>query len=633
LAFKVLWGATNNGRAKNRLLPISRNGICKIDTAVAGEQPDRYRPIMGESGLSFSKLFQVGIGITSLKQVRGFVTASLLAVGPDRPVLAIAAFVAFIAATLQTLLLFVVAMVALALSGSQAPSTLIPLGFSELPVTVNQLVIVSAVLVTLVLLMSVPLSLMQGWLASRAVARARQTVIDAFINTAHDYRMRQREGFLQQLIGEYCQHIAATVQNFTNFCVAGATLLVLLVFPLIISPKIAVVLLVAVCCCFVLIGPLAEVVRQDALRRSEVNRSVSGQSAQLARLADEITSFNVGNHVAKDINRRVDDAAKVLARVSFTDALLPPLYQFGTLAIVILFVGILLAVDPGRHPSLAALGLLMFRLIGYGRQLLGAIQNGSKAAPYVERIRDEVTGMKLHARPLGTVRQASFQGVAAQDVCFAFPSGKQVLAGVSITIDRGKAIGIIGASGEGKSTLASVIAGVRQPTGGVMTSGGVPLSGIAPDSWSQMVAIVPQDTKLIAASVADNIRFYRTLYSADDVVAAARAAHIHDEIMALPKGYDTRIGPGGRGFSGGQRQRLVIARALIGEPEFLILDEPSSALDRNSEALVSETLAALKGKTTIMIVTHRPATLGICDEVWSLDGGTLQRVLVDEHAA
>lgn len=588
---------------------------------------------MRERGLSFSNLLRVGVGISSLKQVRGFVTASLLAVGPDRPVLALAAFLAFISATMQTLLLFVVAMVALALSSSQAPSTLISLWFSEMPVTVNRLVMVSAVLVTLVLLISVPLARMQGWLASRAVARARQSVIDAFVNSAHDYRMRQREGFLQQLIGEYCQHLAATVQNFTSFCVAGATLLVLLVFPLIISPKIAVVLFMAVCCCFVLIGPLAEVVRQDALRRSEVNRGVSGQSAQLARLADEISSFNVGGHVAKDINRRVDDAAKVLARVSFTDALLPPLYQFGSLAIVILFVGILLAVDPGRHPNLAALALLMFRLIGYGRQLLGAIQNGSKAAPYVERIRDEVAGMKLHARPPGTVHQASFQGVVARDVCFAFPSGKQVLAGVSIMIDRGKAIGIIGASGEGKSTLASVIAGVRQPTSGVLTSGGVPLSEIAPDSWSQSVAIVPQDTKLIAASVADNIRFYRSIYSADDVVAAARAAHIHDEIMALPRGYDTRIGPGGRGLSGGQRQRLVIARALIGEPEFLILDEPSSALDRNSEALVSETLAALKGKTTIMIVTHRPATLGICDEVWRLDGGRLKRVLVDEPVA
>lgn len=590
---------------------------------------------MGDRGLSFStlKLLQAGVGITSLRQVRGFVTASLLAVGPDRHVLAFAAFLAFVSATLQTVLLFVVAMVALALSSSQAPSTLISLWFSEVPVTVNQLVIVSAVLVTLVLLLSVPLARMQGWLASRAVGRARQSVIDAFVHTAHDYRMRQREGFLQQLIGEYCQHVAATVQNFTSFCVAGATLLVLLVFPLIISPKIAVVLFMAVCCCFVLIGPLAEVVRQDAMRRSEVNRGVSGQSAQLARLADEISSFNVGGPVARDINRRVDDAAKVLAQVSFTDALLPPLYQFGTLAIVILFVGILLVVDPGRHPNLAALALLMFRLIGYGRQLLGAIQNGSKAAPYVERIRDEVAGMRLHARPLGTVRQVSFQGVVARDVCFAFPSGKQVLAGVSVTIDRGKAIGIIGASGEGKSTLASVIAGVRQPTSGVLTSGGVPLSGIAPESWSRMVAIVPQDTKLIAASVADNIRFYRSLYSADDVVAAARAAHIHEEIMALPKGYDTRIGPGGRGFSGGQRQRLVIARALIGEPEFLILDEPSSALDRKSEALVSETLAALKGKTTIMIVTHRPATLGICDEVWRLDGGTLKRVSIDEHVA
>jgi len=109
----------------------------------------------------------------------------------------------------------------------------------------------------------------------------------------------------------------------------------------------------------------------------------------------------------------------------------------------------------------------------------------------------------------------------------------------------------------------------------------------------------------------------------EQVEAACRAAHIHDDILTLPHGYETEVGEGGTGLSGGQRQRLAIARALIGSPRLLVLDEPTSALDGRSERLFRETLAGLRGTMTVAIISHRLSTIGACDELVVLDAGRL----------
>ncbi len=572
--------------------------------------------------LSIRQLF----GHVGIAPVRAFIDASVTAVGPDKPALALTTLIAFASATFQTALLFALAMLAVTISTSQAPSTLIVLWFGDAFISVTSLLVASSILVAMVLILAVPLAQLQSRLAARAVERSRTQVIDAFMQTTQRYRAAQREGFLQQIIGEYCQNLASTVQSFTSFCVAFATLLVLLVFSVLISPKVAITLLATVILCFMCIGPVTALVRHNALMRSDANRGVAMHSAQLARVADEVITYDVGDAVNEQLRPRIRAAATALARTGFADALLPPLFQFGTLAVVVAGLGSLIILDPGRHPNLAVLALLLLRLIGYGRQLLNAVQSGSKSAPYIERIGQELAAMQANRREIGCRRDVGFDGLTVVEMGYVFPSGKQLLHDATMDIAPGSAVGIIGASGSGKSTLAAVLAGVRKPTSGCVETGGVDIADIAPDCWARMTAIVPQDTKLIAASVADNIRFFRSGFSLDDVIAAATAAHIHDEIMAFPRGYDTPIGAGGRGISGGQRQRLVIARALVGRPQFLVLDEPSSALDELSEALIAQSIAELKGKTTVLMVTHRPATLKYCDAVWRLSHGKLRLV-------
>ncbi len=136
------------------------------------------------------------------------------------------------------------------------------------------------------------------------------------------------------------------------------------------------------------------------------------------------------------------------------------------------------------------------------------------------------------------------------------------------------------------------------------------------------MAYVPQEPRLFSASVADNIRFLRQLGAAS-VERAARLAHVHDEIMAMPAGYDTMIGQQADAVSGGQKQRICLARALAGSPEILLLDEPTSALDMLSEAAVETSLKSLHGAVTIFIIAHRLSVLGICDRALVLENGRI----------
>jgi ABC-type multidrug transport system fused ATPase/permease subunit len=144
------------------------------------------------------------------------------------------------------------------------------------------------------------------------------------------------------------------------------------------------------------------------------------------------------------------------------------------------------------------------------------------------------------------------------------------------------------------------------------------------ESWARLVAFVPQEPRLLKASVTENIRFFRDWVTDEDVLRAAKQAHIHDEVLSWPNGYDTIVSDRVEAVSGGQRQRLCIARALAGRPDFLVLDEPTSGLDGRSESLIQESLSDLKGDVTMVIVAHRLSTLTLCDRIMVLRDGRLE---------
>jgi ABC-type multidrug transport system fused ATPase/permease subunit len=188
-------------------------------------------------------------------------------------------------------------------------------------------------------------------------------------------------------------------------------------------------------------------------------------------------------------------------------------------------------------------------------------------------------------------------------------------------VRAGETIGIVGPSGSGKSTLLSLLARFHDPGAGRVTLDGRDLRDLRLADLYGSLALVTQETFLFGATVAENLRVGRPAATDAELEAAARAAYVHDEIVALPEGYDTPVGMGGRELSGGQRQRLGVARALVAGAPLLLLDEATSSLDSVAEAAVQRAIEGLMVGRTSLVVAHRLSTLRGADRILVLDGG------------
>jgi subfamily B ATP-binding cassette protein MsbA len=213
--------------------------------------------------------------------------------------------------------------------------------------------------------------------------------------------------------------------------------------------------------------------------------------------------------------------------------------------------------------------------------------------------------------------------VEFRSVTFGYDVGRPILQDVSFVVEPGQMVGGVGPSGSGKSTLVSLIPRFYDPTAGAVTLDGTDVREFTIRSLRRQVAFVLQDTQLFYAPIWQNIAYGQPDASRDDIVRAAKLAQAHDFIEALPDGYDTVVGQGGLTLSGGQRQRLGIARAMVRNAAVLILDEPSSGLDAESERLVFEGLDRLLSGRTTFVISHRLSTIRKADVILVLDHGRI----------
>jgi ATP-binding cassette subfamily B protein len=211
--------------------------------------------------------------------------------------------------------------------------------------------------------------------------------------------------------------------------------------------------------------------------------------------------------------------------------------------------------------------------------------------------------------------------VAFEDVTFAYEAERPILNGLSFTVPSGKTTAIVGPSGAGKSTIARLLFRFYDVTGGRVTIDGQDIRDVAQASLRGAIGIVPQDTVLFNDSIGYNIAYGREGAGEAEVEAAARGAQIHGFIAAQPQQYDTPVGERGLKLSGGEKQRVAIARTLLKNPPILILDEATSALDSRTEAEILDTLRTVAEKRTTIVIAHRLSTIVDADEIVVLDQG------------
>ncbi|WP_079664104.1 ABC transporter ATP-binding protein [Streptomyces sp. 3214.6] len=198
---------------------------------------------------------------------------------------------------------------------------------------------------------------------------------------------------------------------------------------------------------------------------------------------------------------------------------------------------------------------------------------------------------------------------------------RPVLDGIDVTVPAGGSLAVVGPTGAGKSTLGYLVPRLYDVTAGRVTLDGVDVRDLDFDTLARAVGVVSQETYLFHATVADNLRFAKPDATDEELHAAARAAQIHDHIAALPDGYETVVGERGHRFSGGEKQRLAIARTILRDPPVLILDEATSALDTRTERAVQEAIDALSANRTTLTIAHRLSTIRGADQIVVLDSG------------
>ena len=217
--------------------------------------------------------------------------------------------------------------------------------------------------------------------------------------------------------------------------------------------------------------------------------------------------------------------------------------------------------------------------------------------------------------------------VTFENVTFEYANGSRALDEVSFSIPPGTKVGVVGQSGSGKTTLVNLLARFYEPSGGRILLDDVDLHSYSVAHLRQQFAVISQEPVLFSATVADNISYGRLDASRSEIIAAATAARAHDFILALPQGYETKIGEGGSRLSGGQRQRLAIARAILKDAPLLILDEPTSALDVGTEAdLLASMQEVMRGRTTF-VIAHRLNTIRTCDVLLVMEKGNVKEMI------
>ncbi|PRP94802.1 peptidase domain-containing ABC transporter [Enhygromyxa salina] len=317
------------------------------------------------------------------------------------------------------------------------------------------------------------------------------------------------------------------------------------------------------------------------------------------------------------------DALNVSLRRARLDALISSLLRAFTVAapLVVLATGTFLVlrgdIGLGAMLGLSALGAGVLGPLG---TLVGVALEFQVLGSYLERI-DDVMGAEPEQDRSAVTRAPRLRGqIDADAISFRYSeSSPAAVTDVSVSIAPGQFVAVVGSSGAGKSTLAKLLVGLYRPQQGQIRYDGVDLAGLDLRSVREQLGVVTQGGELFGVSVRENIAMGQPQMSLEAVVEAAKRAAIHDEIVQLPMGYETILADGGASMSGGQRQRLALARALAAEPAIVLLDEATSSLDRVTEAAIQRSLASLR--CTRIVIAHRLSTVVEADLILVMDRG------------
>ena len=461
-------------------------------------------------------------------------------------------------------------------------------------------------------------------------------VLEAYMQQGYLFFVDHNSGRLLQGMGGDVSSVYTIVSQLFSLISKGLTIVCIGVFILVQTPALALCLVALVVLCFVLIQLIF---RKSMRKYGELQRRYSWYSQQISlesiQGSKEILVMNRQKHFVSMFRKNTDKLNDASLRVDMGAR--TPTYIIETICItgLLLIVGVMYGKTNDTVElisQLSAIAIAAFRILPSLGGISSAVNSIMFNMPALSAAYETLSQVKELEKEFTLqektdnehMQHVNFQDkLELKNIVFSYPNTEaHVLNGVNITIKRGQAVAFIGPSGAGKTTLSDVVLALLEPQAGQILMDGINVEELG-TRWNHLIGYVPQTIYLMDNSVRKNIAFGYSEEDIDDekVWKALEMAQLKDFVETLPEGLNTFVGELGVRFSGGQRQRMAIARALYSNPDILILDEATSALDNDTENAVMEAIDALQGIKTLIIVAHRLSTIRNCDVIYEIKDG------------
>ena len=460
-----------------------------------------------------------------------------------------------------------------------------------------------------------------GYIVAHVATDLRLSMLRAMLASRWEY-------FLHQPVGRLTNSMSIEAVRAANAYLHGATLISLIIEAMVyltiatlVKWQAALVALLVGLLIYWLLGRLVKASRRAGKRQTKCTQSM------IARLADTLLSVKPLKSMGRErlVNTVLMSETKNINRALRREVLSAEVLAAGqdVLFALVLVMAIYVTLVKLELPlaTVMVLGFLIFRIL----KKTGRVQRNYQKMAVCESaywsIQTTIEKADLAAEPPGGKLTPTLEaGIEVTGVRFSYDD-KRILDELSISIPAGSFTAIIGPSGSGKTTIVDLIIGLLHPENGSVLIDEVPLQDLDMLQWRRSIGYVPQETVLLHDSIFNNVSLADPGISEADVVSALQAAEAWAFTEKLPEGIHSNVGERGGKLSGGQRQRIMIARALVHRPRLLIMDEATTALDPQSEAAICQTLQKLRGRQTILAISHQPALLEAADRAYRLQDG------------
>ena len=457
--------------------------------------------------------------------------------------------------------------------------------------------------------------------------RLRRRLLELFSQVSYAYYVRSNTGYLTNVLTAEVESMNSGFQAFSNVIVRFITVATLLGFAFFLYWQFTIMAVIFSVLVFVLMRVLVKQTRKFSYRltaeRSEFQSRLiqSIQAFKYIRATGRIGTFL--GQMEKSIQQLANTFFHLFLRGAIVETLKEPLM----VTFILLLMGYQFFVVKGSIGAIAIFLIFFLRIIQVVLQFQSSWTGFASYTGSISSVLRTMEDLQNHQENVGEKKLLFLEkAIELHNVTFAYRD-EPVLRNVSLVIPKNTTVALVGRSGAGKSTLVDLIAGLFLPQSGEVRIDGVPIQQLDRVSWQEKIGYVTQDPVIFNDTIANNIALWscdpRDSRCFDRLQKAAAAAYCLEFIQSLPEGFSTVVGDRGIKLSGGQKQRIAIARELFKQPELLILDEATSALDTESERAIQQSIDALKGKLTVIIIAHRLSTVQNADIIYVLDKGEI----------